>query len=124
MAMTRVVLLAAAALVAIGSAMPALAQDQAPSGDAAAGKHLYLSTGCFYCHGSAGQGGAYNREAPILAKTAMPFVGFKFQLRSPGGDMPAYVESVMSDQQIADIYAFLQALPGRREVKDLPILSD
>jgi len=122
--MTRTALLATSFLLAIGSVTPALAQDQAPAGDATAGKRLYLSTGCFYCHGSAGQGGAYNREAPILAKTAMPFVGFKFQLRSPGGDMPAYVESVMSDQQIADIYAFLQALPGRREVKDLPVLND
>jgi len=122
--MTRIALLAAAALVAIGSVMPAQAQDQAPAGDATAGKRIYLSTGCFYCHGSAGQGGAYNRDAPILAKTAMPFVGFKFQLRNPGGDMPAYIESVMSDQQVADIYAFLQGLPGRREVKDLPILND
>src|SRR5262245_47958291 len=123
--MTRVALLMVASALTIGGlGMPALAQDQTPPGDAAAGKRIYLSTGCFYCHGSSGQGGAYNRDAPILAKTAMPFVGFKFQLRNPGGDMPAYIESVMSDQQVADIYAFLQGLPGRREVKDLPILND
>jgi mono/diheme cytochrome c family protein len=35
------------------------AQD-APQGGANAGKQLYLSTGCFYCHGRSGQGGAYN----------------------------------------------------------------
>ena len=30
----------------------------------------------------------------------------------------------MSDQQIADIYAFVQSLPGRRDAKDIPILKD
>jgi mono/diheme cytochrome c family protein len=121
--MTRVALLAAAAVLTVGFALPARAQDT-PPGDAAAGKRIYLSTGCFYCHGSSGQGGAYNGTAPVLAKTAMPFMGFMFQLRTPSSEMPAYVESVMPDQQVADIYAFLQALPGRREVKDIPILKD
>ncbi len=121
--MTRVALLFAAAALTAGFGIPARAQDT-PPGDAAAGKRIYLTTGCHYCHGSAGQGGAYNSVAPSLAKTAMPFVGFKFQLRTPGGDMPAYVEAVMPDQQVADIYAFLQALPGRREAKDIPILND
>jgi mono/diheme cytochrome c family protein len=124
MHMTRVALLAAAAALTVGLALPARAQDAPPAGDAAAGKKIYLSTGCFYCHGSSGQGGAYNGTAPILAKTALPFMAFKFQLRTPSSEMPAYVESVMPDQQVADMYAFLQSLPGRREVKDIPILNE
>ena len=122
--MKKIAMLAAAA--GVDSSVDfdtALAQD-APQGDAAAGKRLYLATGCFYCHGRSGQGGAYNRVAPSLAKTAMPFMGFKFQLRNPGGDMPAYSEPVMTDKDIADIYAFLQALPGRRDAKDFAILND
>jgi len=119
--MIRVVLIAAVLLG--GFDMPARAQD-APQGDAGAGKRLYLATGCFYCHGRVGQGGAYNREAPSLAKTAVPYLGFKLQLRNPGGDMPAYAENVMSEKDLADIYAFLQGLPGRREPKDLAILND
>jgi cytochrome c553 len=71
---------------------------------------FYLAVGCFACHGRSGQGGAMNGPAPILAKTAMPFDGFKGQLREPISDMPAYSEVVMSDKQIADIYAFLQTL--------------
>jgi mono/diheme cytochrome c family protein len=102
---------------------PASAQD-APKGDADKGKRVYLDVGCYMCHGRAGQGGAYNGPAPSLAKTAMPYEGFKFQLRSPQSDMPAYVEAVMPDQTVADIYAFLQSLPGRRDVKDLPILNN
>src|SRR6516162_6947152 len=101
----------------------ARAQD-APPGDAAEGKRLYLAVGCFTCHGRSGQGGAMNGPAPILAKTAMPFDGFKGQLRQPINDMPAYAEIVMSDQQIADIYAFLQTLPGPRPTKDMAIFKE
>ena len=101
----------------------ARAQD-APPGDAAEGKRLYLATGCFTCHGRSGQGGAMNGPAPILAKTAMPFDGFKAQLREPISDMPAYSEAVMSDQQIADIFAFLGTLPGPLPFKDMAIFKD
>ena len=115
----------AAAVVAIlaGANSVAWAQD-APQGDAAEGKRLYLAVGCFVCHGRAGQGGAMNGPAPILAKTAMPFDGFKGQLRQPINDMPAYAEIVMSDKQIADIYAFLQTLPGPLPTKDMAIFKD
>ena len=101
----------------------ARAQD-APPGDAAEGKRLYLVTGCFTCHGRSGQGGALNGPAPILAKTAMPFDGFMGQLREPTNEMPAYSEIVMSDKQIADIYAFLQTLPGPLPTKDMAIFKD
>ena len=99
------------------------AQD-APKGDAANGQKIYLAVGCFECHGRVGQGGAYNQFAPTLAKTALPFVGFKQQLRDPVSDMPAYSEVVMPDQQVADIYAFLQSLPGRQDVKNFPLLNN
>src|SRR5215471_20092465 len=105
--------LAAALVTALsaGGAATASAQD-APAGDATNGKRIYLATGCFTCHGRAGQGGAYNGPAPMLAKTAMPFDGFKGQLRMPSNDMPAYAESVMSDKDVADIYAYVQSLAG------------
>ena len=101
----------------------ARAQD-APPGDAVEGKRLYLAVGCFTCHGRSGQGGAMNGPVPPLAKTAMPFDGFKGQLRQPADEMPAYSEKVMTDKQIADIYAFVQSLPGRRPTKDMKILND
>ena len=101
----------------------ARAQD-APPGDAAEGKRLYLATGCFTCHGRSGQRGALNGPAPILAKTAMPFDGFMGQLREPTNEMPAYSEIVMSDKQIADIYAFLQTLPGPLPTKGMAIFKD
>jgi mono/diheme cytochrome c family protein len=109
--------------LAVLAAASARAQD-APPGDAANGKRVYLADGCFLCHGRAGQGGAFNGPAPALAKTTLPFDGFKMQVRNPAKDMPAYSEPVMPDQQIADIYAFVQSLPGRRNPKDLAILGD
>src|SRR5262245_38943009 len=119
--MTRIVLLTAALIAT--SSLSAGAQD-APPGDAANGKRVYLADGCFTCHGRAGQGGAYNGPAPVLAKTEMPFEGFKMQIRNPSKDMPAYSDAVMSDQEIADMYAFVQSLPGRRDPKDIAILKD
>jgi len=110
------------AVAALASTM-AWAQD-APQGDAANGKHIYLADGCFTCHGRSGQGGAYNGPAPILAHTALPFDGFKGELRNPANDMPAYSEAVLSDKDIVDIYAFVESLPGPRSSKDISILNN
>ena len=87
-------------------------------------KRIYLADGCFISHGRSGQGGAYTGPAPILAHTALPFDGFRGELRNPANDMPAYSEAVLSDKDIADIYAFVELLPGPRSPKDIPILNN
>jgi mono/diheme cytochrome c family protein len=126
----RIAMLAA---VAFGAGICAIAQPQAqtqaqaqdePRGDAGNGKRIYLALGCFTCHGRSGQGGAYNGPAPILASTALPFDGFKGQIRNPANDMPAYSDAVLSDKDVADIYAFVKSLPGSRSAKDIPILNN
>ena len=122
-AFERAVTFALAAFCAGAIAIGARAQD-APRGDAANGKRLYLDNNCFTCHGHAGQGGAFNGPAPVLAKTALPFEGFLFQMRSPSNDMPAYAATVIPDQAAADIFAFVQSLPGPRNAKDIAILKD
>jgi mono/diheme cytochrome c family protein len=114
---------ALAAFCASAMTIGARAQD-APPGDAANGKRVYLNDNCFTCHGRAGQGGAYNGPAPALAKTAMPFEGFLGQIRNPSNDMPAYAAQVMSDQAVADIYAYMQSLPGPQQAGDIAILND
>ena len=119
--MSRALLIGTLGILALASV--ARAQD-APKGDAANGKKVYLATGCMYCHGRAGQGGAMNYPAPPLAKIEVPFEGFKGVLRQSLRDMPAYIEAVLPDQDVADIYAFLQSLPGRRSPKDIAILND
>jgi mono/diheme cytochrome c family protein len=126
--MGKIVRMTGAAVIAVafgagGFDRAARAQD-APPGDAVEGKRLYLAVGCFTCHGRSGQGGAMNGPVPALAKTAMPFDGFKGQLRQPANEMPAYSEKVMTDKQVADIYAFVESLPGPRPTKDVKILND
>ena len=101
----------------------AQAQD-APAGDAAHGKLIFLKEACFTCHGRVGQGGAYNGPAPVLAHTALPLEAFRAQVRNPVNDMPAYSDAVLSDNDIADIYAFVKSLPGARSAKDIHILNN
>jgi mono/diheme cytochrome c family protein len=93
------------------------------AGDAANGRRLYLAVGCFECHGRHGQGGNFNYPAPVLAQTLLPLEAFKALVRLGPNDMPAYVEQVLSDQDVADIHAFLRSLPGRRPTKDIPLLN-
>ena len=119
--MHKSLLLSAAIIGAL--ILPARAQD-VPAGDAVNGRRVFLAVGCRYCHGRAGQGGAMNYPAPPLAKTELPFDGFKGVLRQSLRDMPAYVEAVLPDKDVADIYAFLQSLPGRRPAKDIAILNN
>ena len=108
------------ALAALVLALAAPARADAPAGDAAAGKRVYLADGCFECHGRVGQGGAYLGPAPSLAATELPYDAFLQQLREPANNMPAYAEAVLPEAQAADIYAYLRSLPGRPAPNALP----
>ena len=99
-------------LAVVGTMVHARAAEDAPAGDAGNGKRLYLATGCFECHGRVGEGGAFNGPAPVLARSVLPFESFKYQLRKPLNDMPAYSEAVLPDSAAADIYAYVRSLPG------------
>ena len=120
----RIVYMALAVGFGCAAAFTAARAQDAPHGDAANGKRIYLTDGCFTCHGRSGQGGAYNTPAPILAHTALPFDAFKGQIRNPINDMPAFSNAVLSDKDIVDIYAFVQSLPGPGSPKDFPILNN
>src|ERR1700747_433729 len=92
--------------------------EDAPAGNADNGKRIFIADGCFMCHGRAGEGGAFNYPAPALAQIELPVESFQAFLR----ELPAYSTAVLSDQEAADIHAFLRSLPGRRPVKDIPLL--
>jgi mono/diheme cytochrome c family protein len=113
---------AAAVTVAVGYTAMAMAEGAA-SADAVKGKRVYLADGCHLCHGRVGQGGAMNYPAPAITKLEMPVESFVAFLRDAPNDMPAYTANVLSDADAADIYAFLQSLPGRKPAKDFPLLN-
>ena|SRR5208282_4165367 len=105
-------------------AAPAVRAQDTSKGDAANGQKTYLADGCYQCHGRVGQGGLMTGPAPILAQTRLPYAAFRRQVRNPVNDMPAYPETLLTDKDLADIFAFLEALPGRRPLKELPMLND
>ena len=100
--------------VACGGA--ASAQDA--KGDAANGHKLYLSVGCYQCHGYAGQGGAAPKLVPVPAFPAM-----LEQLRHPRNLMPPYEASVLSDQEAVDLHAYVETFPKPRDAKDIKLLQ-
>lgn len=96
----------------------AAAQD-APRGDPVAGKQLFDSKACYSCHGYVGQG---SREGPRLAPP-LAFPAFLAQLREPRAIMPPYKEAILSDQQAADIVAYLASVPRSPDPKSVPLLQ-
>jgi mono/diheme cytochrome c family protein len=90
-----------------------------PPGNAARGQQLYYATGCYQCHGTRGAGGA----GPRLAPGPLPIEAFKLQLRHPRVRMPVYTAVVMSDADIADIYAYLLRIPHGKSAAEIPLLK-
>jgi ubiquinol-cytochrome c reductase cytochrome c subunit len=91
----------------------------APSGNVENGKKIYSSYGCYQCHGYAAQGGAGARLAP----RPIAFATFSRYVRRPTGQMPPYTAKVVSDQELADIYAFLVTIPAPPAANTIPILA-
>ena len=109
-----------AALLTMCVSLPALAQ-QAPRGDAQRGREVYIAKGCSYCHGTMGQGA--RGIARLVQPRPMPYDAYLAQLRRPAGEMPPYVEAVVSAQDAADIYAFMATLPQPPDIRSIPILN-
>ena len=115
-------LLAVLVLAAAGAAAQAPAQttpQPTPAGDADAGKKLFVSLGCWTCHGYEGQGGA----APRIAPRPLPRAAFTTYVRRPSDRMPNYPERVVSDEQLGHIHAYLQSRPMPRPIESIPLLQ-
>ena len=85
------------------------------------GKRLYKRDGCFECHGFEGQGAPVT--GPRLAPDPIPIEAFTAYVRHPAGNMPPYTSKVVSDRELAEIYAFLQSVPKPPDAKDIPALK-
>jgi mono/diheme cytochrome c family protein len=97
----------------------AVAADK--TGNAARGKQLYMSTGCYQCHGTSGEGGG--NAGPRVAPYPMPYEGFLMQVRKPRARMPFYTEVVMPEKDVVDIYAYLLSIPKGKAVDEIPMLK-
>ena len=84
------------------------------------GQVLFNAVGCWECHGYSGQG---TLSGPQIATSVLPLPVFQRLLRHPARLMPAYGADVLSDQQVASIYGYLQSLAPPRHAKELPLLQ-
>jgi mono/diheme cytochrome c family protein len=96
--------------------------DAAPSGNAQNGKKLIMSYGCYECHGREGQGSTQTGAARI-GPPQLSFEGFQSYVRAPKNQMPPYSSKAVSDQDLADIYAYLKSIPMPPKGKDIPLLN-
>ena len=92
----------------------------APAGDAEKGKALFVKNGCYQCHNCEGHGGAAGAR---IAPNPLPFRGFVNYIRSPRGDMPPYTAKVMSEQDLADVHAYLRSRPRPAAVSSITLLA-
>ena len=111
----RVTLAALAALV--------IAQSNALAASAEKGKTLFVQHGCWQCHGFVGQGSAATSANKVLAPPVMPLDAFTSFVRSTNRAMPPYSEKILSNDDLADIYAYLQSIPKPADYKNIPLLN-
>jgi ubiquinol-cytochrome c reductase cytochrome c subunit len=84
------------------------------------GKQVFIRAGCWQCHGTIGQGAA---TGPKLAPDPLPFDALSTFVRTTNREMPAYREEVLSDADLADLYAYLQSIPKGPDPKTIPLLN-
>jgi mono/diheme cytochrome c family protein len=101
-------------------AKPAAQAAAAPAGKVDNGGVLYKKVGCYQCHANEAQGGL---SGPRIGPNLIPYARFSQYTRRPTGDMPPYTTKVLSDQDIADIYAWVNARPKPPAVDTLPQLT-
>ena len=117
------VLVAVAALLHITELR---SQSAALEGDPDRGKSLYMTYGCYACHGHTGETGDGARLNP--PRFELP--AFIAYIRNPppvsAGPfrMPAYGGESVTDQVLADIYAYIESLDsGTLPLEDIELLN-
>ena len=96
--------------------------DSPSAGNAQNGKKLFMSDGCYECHGRQGQGAAQTGAARI-GPPLLTFEGFQSSVRQPTNQMPPYTSKAITDQDLGDIYAYLKSIPMPPKGKDIPLLN-
>ena len=109
-------------MISLFTASSAIAQDQAPAGSVDSGYKAFMKYQCYTCHGTIGQGGDRG-TGPKLAPNPFPWAGFEHQVRTPRQDMPPFREPFLSNQELADIYAYLRSVKAGPSPNDIPLLK-
>lgn len=100
------------------------------TGNAAGGKGLYFSYGCYACHGYNGETGArafVGRWGNLATEeTFLRFLRGRANVAplTPSTSMPNFGENSLSDKQAKDIYAYIRTFKSSApDLKDIPVLN-
>ena len=119
----RTVIRAAALALVAGSTLAAqtpAVDNTVPAGNAETGKRVFAAYYCYACHGTAGQGSTAGAR---IAPRPIAFAAFLRYVRKPTGQMPPYTTKVISEQELADVYAFLRSIPAPPAAQSIPLLN-
>jgi mono/diheme cytochrome c family protein len=105
--------------VAVAASL-AVSQVAAFAASAEKGKAAYVKNGCWQCHGFVGQGGI---AGPKLAPDPKPLAVLSAFVRYTNGTMPPYQEAVLSNDDLADIHAYLMSIPKSADYRSIPLLN-
>ena len=112
-----------AGLVATGClGLAAYAQSKPVAKDNASvahGRQIWISYGCYQCHGYQGQGGT----GPKLAPNPLPYEAFALQLRRPRARMPIYTAKTVSESDLNDLYAYARSISNPKKVAEISLLN-
>jgi ubiquinol-cytochrome c reductase cytochrome c subunit len=106
--------------LALAATAAGVLSSGAVAGDAAKGKVAYVKNGCYQCHGFVGQGGQAGAK---LAPKPMPEEAFVNFVRTTNRAMPPYSEQILSNEDLADIYAYLESIPAGPDPKTIQLLN-
>lgn len=91
-------------------------QEEGAVGNPVNGQNLFFAMGCNVCHGDRGEG----LVGPTIAMTVVPLDRVIEQYREPLEAMTAFPPDQISDEEIADIYAWLQTVERPPVAQEIP----
>lgn len=100
------------------------------TGNAASGKALYSTYGCYACHGYNGETGArafVGRWGNLATEQSfLTFLRGRANVAplAPSTSMPSFSDTALSDKQAKDIYAYIRTFKSSAPpLKDIPTLN-
>lgn len=95
------------------------------SGDPVKGKDVYLKYSCYSCHLYSGNGYSGAPGGANLVSMARTLPQFILYIRNPPRpqNMPPFTAKVMTDQQAADLWAYIKTFTPSPAAKDIPLLN-
>ncbi len=79
------------------------------------GRDAFMRVGCYQCHGREAQGAS---TGPRLGPNPLPLAAFTRAVRTPRNEMPPYSARLLSDADVADLYAFVSSRARPRRLPD------